>query len=144
MCFIESFTIASLCCLLTQILAEHHETVSIHGAQSMIAWWYVILTEHYDIQYLLFLLLHMVSSGTHNLFFIYGSQILLPIESIIMGCTQIPATFLLQYTSLAGMYPGHGNVLEIVGAVIVFVGNLLMPIFIYASCYKTRSDLWSV
>ncbi len=42
-----------------------------------------------------------------------------------------------QYTALRQVNPGHGNVVEIVGAMVVFIGSLLEPT--YKLCEQRRT-----
>ena len=76
----------------------------------------------------MFLWAHMLLSGSHNLLIFYGYQIAVPTISGLLQTIQIPTNFVLQFTILSGLYPGNANIVGIIGAIVVVIGNALVPI----------------
>ena len=75
----------------------------------------------------IFLLVHMVLSGTHSMFTIYGYKFAVPTITGLLQTIQIPTSFVLQFTVLSGLYPGNANIVGIIGAIVVVIGNALVP-----------------
>jgi drug/metabolite transporter (DMT)-like permease len=76
---------------------------------------------------IVFLFIHLFSAGSHAILVYRAFQLLDPVVSSLILTLQIVVTFVLQYTVLSGLHPGHSNAAEISGAVLIFVGNALVP-----------------
>ena len=90
---------------------------------------------------ILFLAVHMVSAGTHNILLYRAYQLIDPLVAALILTLQIASTFILQYTVLSDIHPGRANAFEISGAVIIFLGNALVPTYhvILAICLKQKT-----
>ena len=76
---------------------------------------------------ILFMVAHMLTSSSHDLFFNYSYRIVPPANIAIITSLVIPGTFLLQYTFLSGMYPGYANAPEMAGFLLIFLGSVIVP-----------------
>ena len=83
------------------------------------------------------LMLHAILGGSYALFTYCAFQLLDPVVSSLILTLQIVLSFILQYTLLSGIYPGHANTLEIMGAVLVFVGNAFASLYQFIQLART-------
>ena len=88
-----------------------------------------------------FLIIHLVSAGSHAIFVYRAFQLLDPVISSLILTLQIVVTFVLQYTLLSGIHPGHANAAEISGAVLIFVGNILVPGYQFIQLTRKKTDV---
>ena len=69
-------------------------------------------------------------------------QLLPPIIVSLLLSLELVLTFMLQYTVLASIHPGHRNWVEVLGAIMVLVANAISPVvMMYSKCTaKTRAE----
>ena len=83
---------------------------------------------------------HSFGAASYSTFNIYAQQRLSPITWALMDNTKIIFNFALQYTVLANINPGNGNVLELVGAFVALAGIGGVPLFEIYYSRKERSE----
>ena len=86
------------------------------------------------------LVLHAIFGGSYALLTYCAYQLLDPVVSSLIMTLQIVLSFILQYTLLSGLYPGHANTLEIMGAVLVFVGNAFASLYQLIQLARTTDN----
>jgi drug/metabolite transporter (DMT)-like permease len=74
-------------------------------------------------------LLHSTSAGLCNIVVYTASQVLDSFIVSLIITLHIPLTFIIQYTLFANLHPGHANAVAISGAILVFAGNVITPLF---------------
>ena len=70
---------------------------------------------------------HAVAVGVGNVLHFTAMVVVPPLAYALIVSLRLPLLFCAQYTVLRSVSPGHRNAAEIVGAVLVFVGNLFGP-----------------
>ena len=87
---------------------------------------------------------HSITAATFTIISYKVFQTLDPMISSLILTLQIPVTFIMQYTLLAGIHPGQTNAVAICGAILVFLGNLGSPVFHVSRAWKkTKSNMES-
>jgi drug/metabolite transporter (DMT)-like permease len=79
---------------------------------------------------IIMLLVTILFAGSYGICDYRAYQLLDPVIVALIHTLQIALTFGLQYTILTRINPGHANVLEICGALLIFVGNALIPAYV--------------
>jgi drug/metabolite transporter (DMT)-like permease len=77
---------------------------------------------------IVFMACHMLLSGSHSFFFLYGYRTVPPVFVGLICMAEVPVNFILQYTVLSGLYPGHATIVEVLGACLVIIGVGLLPV----------------
>lgn len=84
-----------------------------------------------------FMFVHLIGVLVNYLCFLVISMKLAPIITVLLFTLEITIGLIAQYTVLKNINPGHGNYVEILGAVAVIVGNVITPLYVhYANAAK--------
>lgn len=85
---------------------------------------------------MLFLLGHATSSAVGTLCTQVSVQAISPLVFSLVSSLQVIVLYAAQYTFLRHLSPGNRNAVEVVGVVIVFLGNIAGPV------YELYRDVW--
>ena len=97
-----------------------------------------MLPQHYTCQ--LFLAGHAISVGVVNICYTAAMILLNPqLFSLILNI-RLGFQLCVQYTVLRNVSPGHRNVMEIVGGIVVFLGSCVSPIYSLCKDDEGSSD----
>lgn len=76
---------------------------------------------------------HAIAGGSAFLILVFTCQLIDLVVVSLLGTLQIAMSFIAKYTILTSVYPGKGNQMELIGAVLFFVCNVISPaIKVYA------------
>lgn len=73
---------------------------------------------------------HAISASLCNIFRTIAMTIISPISSALITTLEIVFLFCAQYTVLSGVIPGHRNDMEVIGTVVVLLGNVISPLYL--------------
>ncbi len=83
-----------------------------------------------DLKSYTLLSIHVISASFVSICTTFSAARLSGTTAAIIGCFALVWLLLVQYTFLSDVNPGHNNVFEYIGLVLVFIGSLGQPISI--------------
>lgn len=85
---------------------------------------------------------HAIIASLGNILRTVSVTIIPPVFAALLSTLDTVFLFCAQYTVMRKINPGHRNAMEVAGAVLVLVGNLLCPVYplILNSKQKLESD----
>jgi hypothetical protein len=91
-------------------------------------------------QCICYLLLHILGLALGGTLAVVGYQVVAPFVGTLILSLEVVLLVVAQYTILSHVNPGHRNVWEIFGVLVILLANIMRPIKSLANEYRNRKD----